>query len=198
MCLRHHRPRAAHVLRAKDRGGLYSGVIEDLYIRADRLVGKAFQYVDEQTALFVLSDHGFASFERGADLNAWLLQHGYLALKPGASGEASYLKDIDWEHTRAYTFGLAGIYINQRGTEAQGIVAPGAPASALKLELAAKLSGLRDEERDRVAIRKAWPSESLYTTVSRCRARSHHRICRRLPRLLGRRRRQGERGGVHR
>ena len=40
---------------------------------------------------------------------------------------------------------------------------PGAEASALKRELAAKLSGLRDEERDRVAIRQAWPSESLYT-----------------------------------
>ena len=156
--------RVQHMFFAqKDRGGPHSRVIEDLYVRADRLVGKAFQYVDEETALFVLSDHGFASFERGADLNAWLLQHGYLVLKPGASGALGYLKDIDWERTRAYTFGLAGLYINQQGREAQGIVAPGAPASALKLELAARLSGLRDEERDRVAIRQAWPSESLYT-----------------------------------
>ena len=91
------------------------------------------------------------------------MEHGYLKLKPGATGESSYLKDIDWEHTRAYTFGLAGVYINQRGREAQGIVAAGAEATALKRELAAKLSGLRDEERDRVAIRTAWPSESLYT-----------------------------------
>ena len=33
----------------------------------------------------------------------------------------------------------------------------------LKKELAAKLSGLRDEERDRLAVRHAWPSDSLYT-----------------------------------
>jgi predicted AlkP superfamily phosphohydrolase/phosphomutase len=156
--------RVQHMFFAqKDRGGPYSGVIEDLYMRADKLVGKAFQYVDEETALFVISDHGFASFERGADLNSWLLQNGYLTLKPGASGESSYLKDIDWERTRAYTFGLAGVYINEQGREAQGIVRPGAEASALKRELAAKLSGLRDEARDRVAIRQAWPSESLYT-----------------------------------
>jgi predicted AlkP superfamily phosphohydrolase/phosphomutase len=38
------------------------GVIEDLYRRADALVGKALPYVDAQTVLFVLSDHGFASF----------------------------------------------------------------------------------------------------------------------------------------
>ena len=156
--------RVQHMFFAqKDRGGPHSGVIEDLYVRADKLVGKAFQYVDEETALFVISDHGFASFERGADLNSWLLQNGYLTLKPGASGETKYLKDIDWEHTRAYTFGLAGVYLNQQGREAQGIVPPGAEASTLKRELAAKLSGLRDEERGRVAIRQAWPSESLYT-----------------------------------
>ena len=41
-----------------------------------------------ETVLFVLSDHGFASFERGVDLNSWLLQNGYLALKPGARARA--------------------------------------------------------------------------------------------------------------
>jgi len=145
-----------------DGGGPYSRTIEDLYCRADELVGRAMKYVDDQTVIFVLSDHGFASFERGADMNAWLLQNGYLALNPGATGERQYLKDVDWSRTRAYTFGLAGIYINQKGREAGGTVSPGAEASALKREIAAKLSGLRDERKDRVGIRKAWPSESLY------------------------------------
>lgn len=155
--------RVQHMFFAqKDRGGPYSKVIEELYMKADKLVGKAFEYVDEETALFVISDHGFASFERGVDLNSWLLRNGYLTLKPDATG-ASYLKDIDWEKTRAYTFGLAGVYINEQGRESQGIVKSGAEALALKRELAAKLSGLRDEERDRVAIRQAWTSESLYT-----------------------------------
>src|ERR1022692_2892198 len=156
--------RVQHMFFAqKDGGGPYSRVIEELYMRADTLVGKTLAHVDEETVLFVLSDHGFARFERGADLNAWLLQNGYLTLQPGATGEGKYLKEIDWSRTRAYTFGLAGIYINEKGREAQGIVEPGAPASALKREIAVKLSGLRDEARDRVAIRKAWPSESLYT-----------------------------------
>jgi len=145
------------------RGGPYSRVIEELYDRADELVGKAMKYVDDETVLFVLSDHGFASFERGADMNAWLLQNGYLFLNAGATGERQYLKDVDWSRTKAYTFGLAGIYINQKGREAQGIVTPGAEAAALKREIAAKLSGLHDEQKNRLAIRKAWPSESLYT-----------------------------------
>src|ERR1017187_3776421 len=58
--------------RHMDRGGAYSRVIEDLYIRADGLVGKAMEYVNPGTALVVLSDHGFTSFERGVNLNAWL------------------------------------------------------------------------------------------------------------------------------
>ena len=155
--------RVQHMFFAqKDGGGPYSRAIEELYMRADTLVGKTLAHVDEDTVLFVLSDHGFASFERGVDLNAWLLQNGYLALQPGATGEGKYLREIDWSRTRAYTFGLAGIYINEKGREAQGIVEPGAAASALKREIAGKLSGLRDEARERVAIRKAWPSESLY------------------------------------
>ena len=113
--------------RHMKRGGDYSGIIEDLYTRADVLVGKAMAYTDDQTVLFVLSDHGFTSFERGVNLNAWLHQNGYLALKEGAQGR-DYLRDVDWSRTRAYTFGLAGVYINQKGREAQGIVARGAEA----------------------------------------------------------------------
>jgi predicted AlkP superfamily phosphohydrolase/phosphomutase len=155
--------RVQHMFFAqKDKGGPYSRTIEDLYRRADELVGKVAKYVDEETVLFVLSDHGFASFERGCDLNAWLRDNGYLVLKEGCTGAKGYLRDIDWSRTRAYTFGLAGLYINQHGREAQGIVSK-EDAGILKKELAAKLSGLRDEERDRLAIRKAWPSDALYS-----------------------------------
>jgi predicted AlkP superfamily phosphohydrolase/phosphomutase len=155
--------RVQHMFFAqKDGGGEYSRVIEDLYRRADELVGRAMTYVDSDTVLFVLSDHGFTSFERGVDLNAWFLQNGYLALKEGASGKSSYLKDIDWSRTRAYTFGLAGVYINQKGREAEGIV-PAAEAGDLKRELAARLSELYDDERARPAVRQAWPADSLYT-----------------------------------
>jgi predicted AlkP superfamily phosphohydrolase/phosphomutase len=148
--------------RHLDRGGAFAGTIEELYRRADDLVGKTLEYVDENTVLFVLSDHGFASFERGVNLNTWLRENGYLALKEGASGQGQYLKDIDWSRTRAYTFGLAGLYINQKGREAEGIVER-REAAALKRELATRLTGLRDPVRLRAGIRKAWPSDALYT-----------------------------------
>ena len=139
----------------------YHRTIEDLYRRMDEIVGKTQQYVDKDTVLFVLSDHGFKSFRRGVNLNSWLLEHGYLHLKDGARESGPYLKGVDWSRTRAYTFGLAGVYLNVKGRDGQGIVEPG-EAEALESELAEKLSGLRDEERGEVAILKAYPKESVY------------------------------------
>jgi len=148
--------------RHMEKDGAHSRVIEDLYCRVDGLLGKTLQYADSGTALVVLSDHGFTSFERGVNLNAWLVQNGYLTLKADAQGR-DYLKDVDWSRTQAYTFGLAGIYVNQKGRESEGIVEPGSALAALKTELAAKLTGLRDDTLNRVGIRHAWTSDSLYT-----------------------------------
>lgn len=139
----------------------FEGVIEDLYQRMDTIVGKALKYVDDDTVLFVLSDHGFKSFQRGVNLNTWLLENGYLALKDGATEAGPYLKGIDWSRTKAYTFGLTGLYLNQKNREAEGIVARD-EAAALKKEISEKLTGLRDEERGKVAIREAWPKEAVY------------------------------------
>ena len=119
--------------------------------------------MDADTVLFVLSDHGFTSFERGVDLNAWLLQNGYLTLKAGADGKSSYLKDIDWSRTRAYTFGLAGVYINQKGREAEGIVTRRRGRRSQARDSPRGFPDSTMKQRARLAIRKAWPSESLYT-----------------------------------
>lgn len=128
-------------------------VIEDLYQRMDRIVGKAMTYVDEGTMLFVLSDHGFCHFRRALNLNTWLCRNGYLTVKDG---------EIEWSGTRAYCLGLSGLYLNLKGRESEGVVSPGAEAEALKRDLIGKLSGLRDEERNEVAIRQAYATSRLY------------------------------------
>lgn len=138
----------------------YAGTLEDLYVRMDRIVGATMPHVDDQTVLFVLSDHGFKSFQRGVNLNAWLQQEGYLAVDPQARQEG-YLRGIDWSRTRAYSFGLAGIYLNLAGRERQGIVARG-ESDSLTEEIATKLTGLVDAERGAVAVRHAYPKNRIY------------------------------------
>jgi len=124
-------------------------IIENLYRDMDRILGRTLPYIDNQTALFVLSDHGFCAFRRGVNLNSWLLREGYLA----------YNGEIDWSRTRAYTIGLGGVYLNIKGREAQGTVDP-AQADALRREIAAKLTGLRDGGI--LAIERAYPATDIY------------------------------------
>ncbi|MDP6058269.1 MAG: alkaline phosphatase family protein [Pirellulaceae bacterium] len=145
------------------RANTHEHAIRDMYQRMDDLVGQTMARMNDQTALFVLSDHGFKPFRRGVDLNAWLLENGYLSLKDNATkSDRTYLKDVDWSQTRAYAIGLAGIYVNQKGREANGIVERGKQASDLVDELAEKLTGLRDPHTDQIAIHEAVPARKAY------------------------------------
>jgi predicted AlkP superfamily phosphohydrolase/phosphomutase len=60
-----------------------SDVIPELYARMDVLVGRVMKQIGDEALLMVVSDHGFKSFARCVNLNAWLHENGYLALKPG-------------------------------------------------------------------------------------------------------------------
>ncbi len=147
--------------RKTAEGARHQGVIEALYRDMDRIVERTLQYAGPDTALFVLSDHGFCSFRRGVNLNAWLLREGYLFLSAGAAEGGAYLEGIDWSRTRAYTFGLSGLYLNLRGREARGVVAP-EDAPALRAELIAKLTNLLDEETGEIAIQHLYDAEAIY------------------------------------
>ncbi|MEE9263784.1 MAG: alkaline phosphatase family protein, partial [Vicinamibacteria bacterium] len=140
----------------------YSKTIEEIYLHNDKLVGKVLDNIQEGDVLFVISDHGFNSFRRGVNLNAWLRANGYLTLKDGADGSAEWLRDVDWSKTKAYCLGLTGMFFNVKGREAQGIVDPGAEASALKAELISKLNGLKDEEKGEVGIKEVFDTANIY------------------------------------
>jgi len=136
-------------------------VIEELYQRMDELVGRVMERIDEKSVLIIISDHGFKSFRRGVNLNSWLYLNGYLSLKHGKKESGEWFKHVDWEKTKAYALGLGGIYINQRGREAKGIVGQGAETKALKQELIRKLSGLKDEKSNATAINKIFDRDEL-------------------------------------
>ncbi|MBI4880223.1 MAG: alkaline phosphatase family protein [Planctomycetes bacterium] len=139
----------------------HKGAIEDLYVRMDRLLGRTLEHVGAKTVLMVISDHGFKNFRRGVNLNSWLLQHGYLALKEGCAKSRDWFQDVDWKRTKAFALGLSGMYLNLKGREAKGIVAPGAEEAALKAEIAGKLGQLRDEQEERAAITEIYDARKI-------------------------------------
>jgi len=136
-------------------------VIEDLYKDMDDLVGRVQKRLNKNSMLIVMSDHGFKSFRRGVNINSWLYKNGYLNLKDGKLSSGEWFRDVDWRRTKAYGLGLGGIYINQKGREAQGIVNPGEETKALKEELAQRLGGLKDDETGEVAINKIYDREKI-------------------------------------
>ncbi len=134
-----------------------------VYREVDALVGWALQNVDEETVFVVMSDHGFAPFRRQANLNSWLEQQGYLAVKdPGRRDSADWLQNIDWSRTRAFGIGLNSLYINVRGRERSGIVEP-IKRQALAREIATKLAAWQDPENGAFVVTQPLLREDAYS-----------------------------------
>jgi predicted AlkP superfamily phosphohydrolase/phosphomutase len=152
-----------HPAARSGNGHEHADAIEKIYRHSDELVGKVLGRLGRDDLLMVVSDHGFASFRRGVNLNAWLLSKGWLALKEGGDGSAEWLRDVDWSRTRAYAIGLTGMFLNIEGREAKGIVKPGEDAARVKAEIMAALAGLRDAEGGNTAINEAFDTAKLYS-----------------------------------
>ena len=152
----------AHPALRTGQAKMSAAVIEDLYRRMDDLVARVEKTLGPRDVLIIMSDHGFKSFRRGVNINTWLHQNGYLQLKEGARGDGEWFKDVDWTRSKAYGLGLGGIYLNLKGREAQGIVAPGAEAAGLKSELMTKLGGLKDGASGPVGVNILFDREAVY------------------------------------
>jgi predicted AlkP superfamily phosphohydrolase/phosphomutase len=112
----------------------YGGAIKESYVRADRIVGEYMAKIaadGRPTTLIVMSDHGFHPFNKGFNLNTWLVRNGFMYLEGQYSrqyilddlfGEGDFFEKVDWSRTKAYALGLGQIYINLKGRERRGIV----------------------------------------------------------------------------
>jgi predicted AlkP superfamily phosphohydrolase/phosphomutase len=118
------------------------------YQAVDADIGRVLSRAGDAT-IIVMSDHGFAAFNRGVNLNTWLWREGFLARGgPAAS--------IDWKRTRAYAMGLNALYIN---------AAAPAERDRIREELARRLREFRDPETGDIVIadvRAAGKSASVY------------------------------------
>jgi predicted AlkP superfamily phosphohydrolase/phosphomutase len=141
----------------------YGSALSDFYSQIDEVLGEVLRRMDDHTTLLVLSDHGFAPYNRSFNLNTWLLKQGYITLKSDAnlnSGEA--FANVDWSRTRAYGLGLNGLYLNLRGRERQGIVEPGAQADTLLKKIKEELLHVRDPQNNAPAITRVDRASEVY------------------------------------
>jgi predicted AlkP superfamily phosphohydrolase/phosphomutase len=139
----------------------YGSALPDFYHQIDEVLGQVLRKLDDHTTLLVLSDHGFAPYYRSFNLNTWLLNNGYIHLKPGGSDSNEAFANVDWSQTRAYGLGLNGLYLNLRGRERNGIVDP-AQADTLLHEIKDKLLAIRDPQNNATAITRVDRAKDVY------------------------------------
>ena len=143
----------------------FGGVIENIYREADRILDHVLGNIDKDTVVLVMSDHGFNPFNRAFNLNTWLRQNGYLRLRNEFKQEDLEIgfPTTDWSKTKAFGLGLNGLYINQKGREAEGIVQAGPDKENLVREIARKLEEFTDPKTGEKVVLKAYVARDVYS-----------------------------------
>jgi predicted AlkP superfamily phosphohydrolase/phosphomutase len=194
--------------KGRDLSAIRDGFI-GFWKRLDDGIGRIEAALPADTALILMSDHGFGPVEWYVNFNVWLLQRGDIALQDSfyvkqkrffydrgitpewfyglmsrwgkASqrvsrfrgkqmsplervAEAGFLskRHIDWSKTKAYTQGNFGqIFVNQKGRQPQGCVAP-ADVRPLLDDLKAGLLEIPHPETGKPLVEKVYEREDLY------------------------------------
>jgi predicted AlkP superfamily phosphohydrolase/phosphomutase len=142
-------------------GNRYQDAIKDYYRYLDGQIGDLLELVDDNTTLWVVSDHGAKKMDGGFCFNEWLIQEGYLALKTRPQGVAPLEKcEVDWARTKAWGGGgyYGRLFLNVRGREPEGLIAPG-DYETVRDELVCRLEALPDPLGQPLGTRVFKPQE---------------------------------------
>ncbi len=142
-------------------GHRFSDAIRGYYAYLDEEIGETMRRFDDDTAVFVVSDHGARPMEGAICVNEWLVQEGYLVLEEPPDGPTPFREArVDWSRTRAW--GEGGYYcrlcLNVAGREPQGIVSA-LEYEPLRDELASRLEALPGPDGQSIGTRAFRPSE---------------------------------------
>jgi len=141
----------------------FAYITDEMYRKFDRVLGKAMKNIDPGIPLLLMSDHGFGPFRRGVNVNTWLVKEGYLKMTTSDISEAvSILGYADWPASKAYALGLNGLYLNLKGREKEGAVAPEERRRLLD-EIKAKLENISDPQNGNKVISCAYISEDNFS-----------------------------------
>lgn len=155
--------------RGHDPDSPYREAIAEYYRYVDKEIGTLLERFDDDTSVFVVSDHGARRLDGGVCLNEWLIREGYLVLaeEPDFSGGPMRLQDlkVDWSRTRVWGDGgyYGRVFVNLKGREPNGAVAP-EEYESIRNELIARIEAIGDENGQPTGTRCFKP-DSLYHEV---------------------------------
>lgn len=147
--------------RLHEPGNPYEHVILDYYRHVDARIAGLLQHVPDDTAVFVVSDHGAKSMHGGIRINDWLRQEGYLTLSQEPDDIVPLdCGAIDWSRTAAWGEGgyYARVFLNVEGREPQGTI-PQDRYEQVQAEIKEKLESIADENGRAIGTRVFLPKE---------------------------------------
>jgi len=136
----------------------------DCYQYIDSQLGRLLERLSDETPLVLLSDHGFTRIKQEVQLSRWMIERGWTVL---GGGPVRHPLDFDAARTRAYTVIPGQFFINLRGREPGGTVAPG-DYPAAREELARDLLTLCDPRTGEPVIRRVLRREEVFWPAGRC------------------------------
>jgi predicted AlkP superfamily phosphohydrolase/phosphomutase len=149
--------------RKHEPGSPFESAILDYHRHVDGLVAGLLEHADEDTVVFVLSDHGAKRLDGGIRINEWLRREGLLATLTEPDG-ASSLTDVgvDWPRTTAWGEGgyYARVFLNVKGREPDGVVEP-EEFEAVRDDLARRIAAIPDDAGNPIAT-AVYKPEELY------------------------------------
>jgi predicted AlkP superfamily phosphohydrolase/phosphomutase len=136
--------------RLYEVGNKYENAIKEYYQYLDREIAGLLEAVDDDTVVFVVSDHGAKRMDGGFCINQWLHQEGYLVFKNDipSDGLVSFEKmTVDWGKTTAWGSGgyYGRLWLNVQGREPQGLI-PKADYEHVRTEIVDRLESMVDHE----------------------------------------------------
>lgn len=152
------------VLAGNGSENLLNQNVVDYLVKKDKFLGEVLDQLDDETALIIVSDHGFTSFERAVSINTWLVRNGYMTLTEeiDEKDEGALFKYVDWKKTKAYSLGFNSIYINLEGRESNGVVKEGEKNKVMD-EIIEQLGNFTDRKTEKKPITKLYKSEEVYS-----------------------------------
>ncbi|NJE04328.1 alkaline phosphatase family protein [Thermococcus sp. MV11] len=150
------------------KGNKYENVIPDYYRLLDREIGETLKLIDlDETAVFIVSDHGIKAMHGNFAVNQWLAEEGLLKVKtPEALHDGKVKRfeslEVDWKETTAWGWGgyYSRVFLNVLGREKAGKV-PLSRFEKVRDEVAEQIRSIRGPNGEKWDTKVFYP-EDIY------------------------------------
>ena len=138
---------------------VYAPRFDAFFDRVDAFIGEVRARMPEDATLIVLSDHGFCALKKEVFINRALSDAGLLRFTCEQPKELSHIAP----ESRVYSLIPGRFYMNLRGREQNGTVAPGADAEKVLEETTELLLSLRDPSDNSPVIRRVYRRDEIFS-----------------------------------